>query len=76
MTDEVLYGAAEIARALGLSRRVVYHRAAAEQIPTFKMGQTLCAKRSSLAAWLAACDAPAAPITAPPPGTRGSRKAA
>lgn len=57
--DEVLYGAAEIGRALGLSRRVVYHRAAAGQIPTFRIGATLCAKRSSLAAWLENCDRPA-----------------
>lgn len=55
MTDEVLYGAAQIARALGLRPRVVYHRAAAGQLPTFKIGATLCAKRSSLAAWLDAC---------------------
>ena len=52
-------GAAAVAHALGLSRRVVYHRAAAGQLPTFKIGGTLCAKRSDLDAWLAALSAPA-----------------
>ncbi len=61
--DEVLYGAAEIGRVLGLSRRVVYHRAAAGHLPTFKIGSTLCAKRSSIATWLASCDGAAPPAS-------------
>ena len=65
MPDEVLYGAAAIGRALGLRPRVGYHRAAAGQLPTFKLGATLCAKRSSVAGWLASRDGVAAAAATP-----------
>ena len=54
--DDIITGAAAIGRAVGLSRRRVYTEAAAGRLPVFRLGATLCAKRSSLTAWLASCD--------------------
>jgi hypothetical protein len=52
MTDtpqpEVLHGARAIADFLGVSEKAVYHMAERKRIPTFKLGKTLCARRSSI----------------------------
>jgi hypothetical protein len=54
MTDmpqpEVLHGARAIADFLGVSEKAVYHMAERKRIPTFKLGKTLCARRSSILA--------------------------
>jgi hypothetical protein len=51
---ELLYGMQAIAEFLGIKRSVAYHLAATKRIPTFKMGRTVCARRSKI---LAALDA-------------------
>jgi excisionase family DNA binding protein len=55
-TDEaglLLYGALAIAEFLGLTERQVRHRVADGELPTFKIGGTVCARRASLVEWLA-----------------------
>jgi hypothetical protein len=54
---DLLYGAKAIAGFLGLPRRAAEHRIDAGLIPTFKMGGTICARRSTLNAWLAEAEA-------------------
>jgi len=57
MTDpensDLLYGVAAIASYLGLTEKQARHRTQQGTIPTFKMGSVVCARRSSLRAWLA-----------------------
>ena len=53
-TSDLLYGMRAIADFLGTKRSVAYHLAATKRIPTFKMGRTVCARRSKI---LAALDA-------------------
>ncbi len=64
----LLHGMQAIADFLGVSRRVAYHMAGAKQIPTFKMGATVCADRALLAGYMqaraAAALAPKAPSDA------------
>jgi hypothetical protein len=48
----LLYGTAAIAGYLGLSERAASHRIAAGQIPTFKIGGTVSARKETLTAWL------------------------
>jgi excisionase family DNA binding protein len=56
-TPDLLYGVPRIAEYLGLSPAAVYHLAAQNRIPTFKMGRTVCARRSTLAAKIAELEA-------------------
>jgi len=49
---ELLLGAKKISEFLGVSPRQVYRLADEGLIPTFKVGGTLSARRSSLDAWL------------------------
>jgi hypothetical protein len=56
ITDDaglLLYGAPAIAQFLGLTERQVRHRVADGELPTFKIGGTVCARRASLVEWLA-----------------------
>lgn len=53
LADDLLDGAEEIASFLGWKRRRVYHLADSNRIPVFKVGNSLCARRSSLLAWVA-----------------------
>jgi len=81
LADDLLRGAKKIADffygsddSQGVRR--VYHAAATGQLPIFKMGATLCARRSTLRAHIAdrekeacpapACPAPPAPLAAAP----------
>ena len=57
---DLLTGARAIAAFMGWSERSLRHREA--RLPTFRIGRTLCARRSTLAAWLAAQEAAAMPI--------------
>lgn len=50
---DLLYGASAIADYLGVTKRAAYHILAKNRIPSFKMGRTVCAKRSSIDAALA-----------------------
>ena len=51
IAGDLLWGAAAIATYLGLPRRAVYHAASRGTLPHFKMGDTLAARKSELAAW-------------------------
>lgn len=57
---DLLYGVASIAGFLGIRPRQAKHRAASGHIPTFKVGDTVCARRSALRRWLAEQEAAAA----------------
>jgi excisionase family DNA binding protein len=56
---DLLYGAPAIADYLGLSDDAVYHLARQKRIPTFKMGRTVCARRSTLVRAIAELEAEA-----------------
>ncbi|MER9422609.1 helix-turn-helix domain-containing protein [Mesorhizobium sp. M0317] len=58
---DLLMGAAAIASALGITRRQAYKLIYAGDLPTFKLGGTVSARRSSILATLA--DREAAAIT-------------
>ncbi len=51
---DLLYGVPAIAAHLGLSADQVYHLHKKKAVPTFKIDGKVCARRSSLSAWLAA----------------------
>lgn len=61
MTDnpDLLYGLAAIGEHLGLTARQVESQIAKGELPTFKMGRTVCARRSTLAKHFAAQEAAA-----------------
>jgi excisionase family DNA binding protein len=46
--SDLLYGVEDIAGYLGISKRAAYHLVERKRIPFFKIGRTLCARRSSL----------------------------
>jgi excisionase family DNA binding protein len=48
VADDVLNGANEIARFLGISRRSVYHYIENGELPVFRLGSKLCARKSTL----------------------------
>ena len=50
---DILRGADEIAAFLGLDRRAIYHAASRAKLPTFRVGAIICARRSTLLAWIA-----------------------
>ncbi|WP_454917297.1 helix-turn-helix transcriptional regulator [Xanthobacter sediminis] len=51
--QDLLYGVPAIAEFLNLKPAAVYHLAAKGTLPTFKIGAKVCARRSTLTAWLA-----------------------
>lgn len=53
---EVLYGAAAIAKFMGVTRRQVFHMKDKAGLPTFSIGQTVCARPAAVRAWLGACE--------------------
>jgi hypothetical protein len=59
---DLLYGVAAIAAHLQLSRKQVYHLHDKGDLPTFKVGATVCALRSSLAKHFRAQEAAAARV--------------
>lgn len=50
--DDLLYGVPAIAAAFKLEVRQVYHLKDKHGLPTFKMGRSVCAKRSAVRAWI------------------------
>lgn len=56
---DLLYGANAIAVHLSLRRAQVYHPIEAGRLPTFKIGGKVCARRSTVAVWLAQVEADA-----------------
>lgn len=53
---DLLYGVKAIGQFLGLTRPQAQHRIDEGTIPTFRMGSTICARRTSLRTWLAECE--------------------
>ncbi len=51
--SELLHGVQDIAGFLGLTVRQVERHIAQSGLPVFRMGRTVCARRSSLDRWLA-----------------------
>lgn len=54
--DDILYGADEIAKFLfgpKGNRRRVFHLVQTSRLPTFRIGTTICARRSTLMDWIA-----------------------
>lgn len=51
---DLLYGAPQIARHLGITDRQVYTLAAAGRLPHWREGKSILARRSSLSAWMLA----------------------
>ena len=54
---DLLYGAHAIAEYLGVTPRAAYHLIETRRIPFFKIGKTVCARRSTLAARIAELEA-------------------
>lgn len=54
---DLLYGVPAIAKHLNLGDQQVYHLAAIGRLPTFKIGRRICARKSSLDAWLTKMEA-------------------
>jgi hypothetical protein len=54
MTNELdlLSGAESIAAFMGIKARRVYHFAEMQRHPVFRLGATLCARRSTLMRWI------------------------
>jgi hypothetical protein len=55
LSDDILYGAAEIAKFLfndARERRRVYHLASRKTFPHFRLAAQLCARKSKLIAWI------------------------
>lgn len=47
--SDLLHGVAAIAAHLSMTAKQVYHMHGNGQLPTFKIGKTVCARRSTLA---------------------------
>lgn len=56
---DLLYGVGLIAAHLKLTPAQVYHLVAEGRLPSFKIGGRVCARRSSIAQWLADMEAQA-----------------
>lgn len=57
---DILQGADAIAAWTGFKRRAIYHAVASGHIPTFRMGEIICARKSTLTRWVAEQEARAA----------------
>ena len=51
--SDLLQGYAEIGEHLRMTPNAAKHRVKSEAIPVFRMGRIVCARRSTLNAWLA-----------------------
>lgn len=52
LAGDVLQGAAAIARYTGFKQRTIYHLAATGGLPCFKLGDLVCARKSTVTAWI------------------------
>lgn len=52
MKDDILKGATAIADFIGEDRRAVYHAINKGTIPTFRIGQNIRARKSTLIEWI------------------------
>jgi len=60
LAADLLRGADAIASFLGFPRRSIYHSIAKNHLPHFRIGETVCARKSTLTAWIAEQEARAA----------------
>lgn len=54
LSDDILHGADAIAVYLGIERRAVYHAVAKGYLPSFRIGETVCARKTTLVKWIVA----------------------
>lgn len=59
--SDLLYGVPAIAKHLGISDRAIYHLHGRGTLPTFKIGKVVCARRTTLATWIAEREAAGQP---------------
>lgn len=52
LAADILRGADAIAKHLGFPRRAIYHLVSKGGLPSFRLGETVCARRSTLANWI------------------------
>ena len=57
LSNDLLRGADAIATYLGFPRRTIYHAVSKGHLPSFRIGDTVCARKSTLAAWIAGQEA-------------------
>lgn len=57
--SDLLHGVKAVAAYLNMPPRVAQHRIDKGEVPHFKLGKNICARRSTLNAWLAECEAKA-----------------
>ncbi len=57
LSDDLLVGVTAISAFTGIKPRTLYHFAAKRSIPTFKMGDLVCARKSKLVAFIEAQEA-------------------
>ena len=53
ISADILRGAEAIDEYLGFPRRAVYHAVSKGHLPSFRVGDIVCARKSTLAAWIA-----------------------
>ena len=54
LSEDLIVGAAGVAEFLGVRRRQIYHAVELGYLPLFRMGALICARRTTLAAWIEA----------------------
>lgn len=54
LDGDIVVGAAAISKMLGITRRAVYHAISEGSIPSFRIGKTICIRRSTAALWIQA----------------------
>lgn len=52
LADDLVVGAAAIARYLGMTRRQIYAHAERGNLPYFKLGATICLRKSTFLRWM------------------------
>lgn len=52
LANDILRGADAIAAFLGFPRRAIYHLVSKGALPSFRLGETVCARKSTLTAWI------------------------
>jgi len=72
LSDDLLIGAKPIADEIGLTERQVFHAAATKQLPIFKLGAKLAARRSALREHMIQLEREAAPGKTAPAGDAGT----
>lgn len=50
--EDLLFGADAIASFLGMTRRQIYHSASMEHLPIFRIGSSLCCRKSTVVQWI------------------------